>query len=385
MIGNRLLLNMICLLVFTGKLFCQISNPKNIPSDWHTDTSNHIVNYTELTVAAPKDAVKTLDFPVFITRDDALYNYYDYEPVIMIHINNEARAYPLSVLTLYELANDTIDGVPIMVTYCPMCNSEVVYNREVNTPSGTKQLTFGISGLLCHNDMIMFDRETESWWEQIMGNGIAGKYSGTDLEMIPAMLISVYDYFDRFPHGKILSPEYMDAYISTHHHRPFHNLEHHNSLIHKYYLPEETDPRLPPLEHVLDVHIENHDRIYPFHALAQQPVVNEIFGDIHIVIFYHGEMVSTLDKDDLSKSKHVGSATAFESRLNGVNYTFQKTGNYFTDDQTHSIWDITGYCKEGVLQGQQLWMLPQSNHFAFAYLAFFPDVEIFGVTEKEDE
>ena len=89
-------------------------------------------------------------------------------------------------------------------------------------------------------------------------------------------------------------------------------------------------------------------------------------------------MVSVLDEDTLSKSRKIGSATAFRSYLNGVNYTFKKKDNYFVDDQTHSVWDITGYCKEGTLKEKQLMILPHSNHFAFAYLAFFPDAIIYG-------
>ena len=162
-------------------------------------------------------------------------------------------------------------------------------------------------------------------------------------------------------------------------HRPFYHLNHENNTIDTaYFIPEKVDLRLPPLERVLDIHVADHTVIYPFSEIAKKEVINEVFDNMHFVIFYHGEMVSVLDEDDLSKSRHIGSATAFRSNLEGVNYTFKKKGNYFLDDQTHSIWDITGYCREGALKGKQLMILPHSNHFAFAYLAFFPDAEIYG-------
>ncbi len=360
-------------------LNAQIKNPRQVSYKWKTDTARHTTGFADLSIAAEKDAIHTLDFPAFIGKDDSLYNYYPFEPAVVVNFGGEQRAYPLSILTLYELANDSIAGKQIMVTFCPMCNAALVYNRNVKSAAGEKPLTFGISGLLMHNDMVMYDRETETWWEQLMGAGIAGEYSGTELKMLSAILISVKDYFDRYPDGKILSPASMNAYLNKHAHRPFHHLEHSGHLSRKYYLPEKTDPRLPAQEHVLDIRVEGHDRIYPFHALAKQQVVNETVGETPLVIFYHGETVTVLDEDNFAKAKRVGSATAFESKLNGVSYTFRKAGDYFVDEQTGSSWDITGYCREGKLKGEQLYMIPHSNHFAFAYLAFYPQAEIFGL------
>ncbi len=357
--------------------FAQIPNPHKVAYNWKTDTTRHTPDFNELTIVAAKDELRTLDFPLFISKTDSLYNYYEFEPAIVLSFGNEHRAYPLSVLTLYELSNDTIGGKNVMVTFCPMCNAAMVYNRQLKTKTDEQLLTFGISGLLLHNDMVMYDRETESWWMQIAGEGIAGKYSSAGLRMLPAMLISVKDFFDRFPDGKILSPEALNTYLATHKHRPFYHLEHGSKLSHKYYLPEKTGQRLPPLEHVLDVHLLDYDRIYPYSTIAKLQVINTTAGQTDVVIFYHSETVSVLDRDNLSKSRHTGSATAFNRQLNGKVYTFRKSGDCFTDDQTNSRWDITGYCREGALAGQQLEMLPHSNHFAFAYLAFYPDVEIY--------
>lgn len=363
--------------------FSQIPNPRHKHYHWKTDTAKHTSNFAELVIAAEKDAIHPLNFPAFIHKTDSLYNYYDFEPAIVINFGSEARAYPLSVLTLFELSNDSITGKQIMVTYCPMCNAALVFNRNVKTPKGEQLLTFGISGLLMHNDMVMYDHQTESWWEQLMGEGVAGEYAGVELKMLPALLIDVKDFFDRFPDGKILSPIALNAYRKKHIHRPFHNLEDTDHLNAHYYIPEKTDPRLPPLEHILDIHLYGHDRVYPFHILAKQHVINETQGDDAIVIFYHGETVSVLHKDNLAKAKRTGSATAFSRKLNNLLYTFRKQGDYFLDDQTNSRWDITGYCREGKLQGAQLEILPHSNHFAFAYLAFYPHVEIYGISEEQ--
>ena len=366
-------------LIVAQTLPAQLHNPHHISYQWKTDTVNHTVDLADLTLAAQKDQIHTLEYPSFITKSDASYHYYEYEPVIAITQNGQTKAYPLSVLTLYELANDTIGGMNLMITFCPMCNSAIVYNREVEVDGKKITLNFGVSGLLMHNDMIMYDKETESWWEQLMGSAVVGKLAGTTMEMIPAYLISVHDYFDRYPNGAILSPDCMTLHFDKHHHRPFYHLNHDKKHMDTaYFISEKVDPRLPPLERVLDIHSHGHTTIYPFSALAHKHVLNETFEGLNYVIFYHGGTVSVQDEDKLSKSKKVGSAVAFRSELNGVKYTFHKSGHYFKDDQTGSLWDITGYCREGSLKGKQLWLLPHSNHFAFVYLAFFPDSKIYG-------
>jgi len=357
----------------------QLKNPKNLHYNWTTDTTNHIVDLSDLTIAAEKDEIPTLDFPKFIHKSDKQFNFYEYEPVIAISYNGQTKAYPLSLLTMYELSNDSLGGEQLMITYCPMCNAAMVFNRKIKKDGKDYLLTFGISGLLMHNDMIMYDKQTKTWWEQLMGEAIVGDLAGTELKIMRALIISSKDYFDRYPEGLILSPENISLIVEKHKHRPFHHLNHQNSSIDTtYFIPDKVDPRLPPLERVLDIHVEDHTMIYPFTAIAKKNVVNEIFDNMHFVIFYHKDMVSVLDEDELSKSRRIGSATAFRSTLNGVNYTFHKKHNYFVDNQTSSTWDITGYCRDGTLKGKQLMILPHSNHFAFAYLAFFPDAIIYG-------
>lgn len=331
----------------------------------------------ELHLVTQKDEIPALNYPKFISGAAAKKEYYEHEPVISMSINGVSKAYPLSVLTLFELCNDSIGGESVMVTFCPMCNAAMVFNRRVKHKGQEMVLNFGVSGILMHNDMVMYDRQTESWWQQLMGEAIAGEMAGTELKMMRAMIISAKDYFDRYPDGQILSPS-LKVKMAKKEHRPFHHLEHNvEQLPEEYYLPEKTDNRLPPLERVLDIHVDDHVKIYPFSQLAEKEVINEVFDGMPFVIFYHHETVSVLDEDDLTKSKKTGSATAFRSHLDGVDYTFEKFGSYFKDLQTGSVWDITGHCREGINKGKQLWLLPHSNHFAFAYLAFFPECEIY--------
>jgi len=140
---------------------------------------------------------------------------------------------------------------------------------------------------------------------------------------------------------------------------------------------KDVDARLPAMERVLDVHSHKHDRIYPLTEIAKTGVVNDSLDGRNFVIFYHAETVSVLDDKDISKSKQVGSAVAFDARFKEKNLYFSRDGRYFRVHLTNSKWDISGHCVEGELKGERLWPRAHSNNFAFAYLAFFPDAEIY--------
>jgi hypothetical protein len=124
------------------------------------------------------------------------------EAVIGLAIGSDARAYPLRIMIWHEIANDIVNDVPAVVTYCPMCNSAIVFDRRVDTHT----LDFGTTGKLCHSDLVMCDRQTESWWQQFTGEGIVGEFSGRQLKLIPTRLESFADFKKRFPEGKVLVP-----------------------------------------------------------------------------------------------------------------------------------------------------------------------------------
>ena len=100
------------------------------------------------------------------------------EPVIGLVVNGDARAYPLKILIWHEIVNDTVGGVPVTVTYCPLCNSAIVFERTVDG----RVLDFGTTGKLRNSDLVMYDRQTESWWQQFSGTAIVGAMTGTKLD-----------------------------------------------------------------------------------------------------------------------------------------------------------------------------------------------------------
>ncbi len=129
------------------------------------------------------------------------------EPVLSVGINGDFRAYPLRILLWHEIVNEVIGGTPVLISYCPLCNSGVVFDRRI----GSQLLEFGNTGRLRHRDMVMYDKETESWWQQFTGEAIIGDLSGKRMTPIPARLESLARFRERAPHGQVLVPENADA------------------------------------------------------------------------------------------------------------------------------------------------------------------------------
>ncbi len=169
---------------------------------WKTDFSKSVVDWTEVfSGGPPRDGIPSIDEPQFVSaaRQQELTST---EPVVGLTLNGEARAYPLRILTWHEIVNDVIGGMPIAVTYCPLCNAAIVFDRRIDG----RQLDFGTSGKLRNSDLIMYDRQTHSWWQQFTGEAIAGVMTGKELKMLPARLESFESFTRRHPQGKVLVP-----------------------------------------------------------------------------------------------------------------------------------------------------------------------------------
>jgi hypothetical protein len=178
------------------------ANPAFWKLEWpRTDFSQSAVPFDEIfSGGVPKDGIPPIDNPRFapIAEVDRLYT--GTEPVITVNVNGAARAYPLGILMTHEIVNDELGGKPITVTYCPLCNSAIVFDRNVNG----KVFDFGVSGKLRNSDLVMWDRQTESWWQQFTGEGIVGEMTGTQLTMLPVRVESFDKFKGRFPDGEVL-------------------------------------------------------------------------------------------------------------------------------------------------------------------------------------
>lgn len=171
-------------------------------SEWpDTDFSLSTVRFTEiLSGGPPKDGIPSIDQPTFhlVTEEGELD---PQEPVVSLDYMGVSRAYPVRYLIWHEIVNDEIAGVPLVITYCPLCNSALVFVARLDG----QDLEFGVSGKLRHSDLIMYDRQSETWWQQFLGEGIVGEHAGRKLEALPILLESWQSFLDRRPSGEVMS------------------------------------------------------------------------------------------------------------------------------------------------------------------------------------
>ena len=174
----------------------------------HTDFSIHSVPLDEITSGGPgRDGIPSIDAPVFADVTDGFADLAPTEPVVSVAIGGDARAYPLRILIWHEIVNDTVGGVPVAVTYCPLCNTAIVFDRRVEGQA----LEFGTTGNIRNSGLIMYDRDTESWWQQYTGEGIVGEMTGERLRSVPARMESAERFAERHMDGKVLVPNNPEA------------------------------------------------------------------------------------------------------------------------------------------------------------------------------
>ncbi len=356
----------------------QVKNPRNIPFNWKTDLKNHSVKLSEIKVAVPRNTFPIIDYPTFVGKEEGLKLFFHKEPVITVEINGKAKAYSLNMLISHEISNDTLNNIPILPTYCPLCNSGIVYDRRLNFEEKKYLLEFEVSGMLRNSDMIMFDRKTESWWQQLMGVAIVGELTGAELKILPSLIISVEEFFNRYPEGQILSKKTENNRYSSYGKNPYENYDKIDSDPYgSFFDLKKLDKRLPPKERVIDIFNDGEYKIYPFSIVAKKGVINDKFKTSNVVLFHQSGTVSVLDEKELMQSKNIGSITVFNSKIDGRVLSFTKKETCFMDKQTNSKWDNTGTCFEGKLKGKQLDIEIHSNHFAFAWFEFHPNSVIY--------
>jgi hypothetical protein len=178
------------------------SPPRGAESEFITDFRKHSVPYSEiLSGGPPKDGIPAVDKPKFLPVSEANGWLKDREPVVFVQVGDDARAYPIQILIWHEIVNDTVGGEPLIVSFCPLCNTAIAFKRIFNG----QVLDFGTTGRLRHSNLIMYDRQTETWWQQATGDAIAGEHAGGQLEFYPASMISWADFKDLHPNGMVLS------------------------------------------------------------------------------------------------------------------------------------------------------------------------------------
>lgn len=299
-----------------------VANPDFWVHEWpNTDfEKTNVPSWVEiLSGGPPKDGIPALDDVTFINVGEGPY-LDPLEPVITLEIEGETpRAYPIRYLTWHEIVNDTVGDLPVAVTFCPLCNSGITFDRR--TDAGV--LSFGVSGKLRNSDMVMYDRETESWWQQAIGTGIVGELTGVELDTLPSWMESWEAFSSRNPDGLVMAePSFRRNYGAN----PY--VRYDSSRRPFLYSGEMPPHDIPALARVVRVG----DRAWPLTRLAEEGVLTEA----GVTLSWTAGQASALDSQRIADGRDVGNVRVKDADGND---------------------------------------LPHDVMFAFAYHAFWPDGE----------
>jgi len=281
------------------------------PAQWRiegwnkTDFNKTSIDFTEiLSGGPPKDGIPSIDNPKFVELDK-MSDLAGTEPVIGLEINGDARAYPLRILIWHEIVNDVIGGTPVAVTYCPLCNSAIVFDRRFEG----KVLDFGTTGKLRNSDLVMYDRQTESWWQQFIGTAIVGEYNGKELTGIPARLESFDNFKARYPGGKILVPNNENT-------RRYGNNPYvgYDSSSRPFLYDGEMPKDINPMARVVVVKAGGKPRAVTLELLRKKGEIT--LGDISLK--WKKGQNSALDSSEIAKGRDVGNVVAQRITASGA-------------------------------------------------------------------
>lgn len=358
-----------------------LERPQYFGLDWSTEWGLRLIDLDDLSQGAGRDAIPAISGPLYWTLEEASAVYTDNVPLVQVNINGDVRGFPLEILTWHEIVNDTIGGVPVAVTFCPLCNTAIAFESQI----GDEIYKFGVSGLLRNSDLVMYDRNTESLWQQSSGRAIVGRMVGARLKYVPASVVTVGQLRSAYPDALVMSRDTgWDRPYGQNPYRGYDNPE--EGGPYTFFFDRDTiDERLPPAERVVSIEGPSGAAIaYAWSTLEQERAVHDSFDGIDLVVFWTPGALSILDAGILRDGREVGTTAVFETALDGRVLTFavnpsDESGQSFVDDQTGTVWDIFGRGVEGELAGSQLTRVIHSDHFWFAWQAFHPDTEVVSV------
>ena len=308
-IMKKILLALFSTLLFASLVFAS-------PNKNGFNLENSIIPVDQiLSGGPPRDGIPSIDKPIFLSAKRADYLKPD-DRILGIVVDGEARAYPIRILNWHEIVNDKVKGKSIAVTFCPLCGSGIVYAADFDG----KAHQFGVSGLLFNSDVLLYDRETETLWSQILSKGISGKLVNQSLTVIPSSHTSWAAWKKKQPNTLVLSTK--TGFSRDYNRSPYGGYTKNTSV---YFPTAFKSKKYHPKERVLGISINGKHKVYPFSELSKLST-------------------STL-KDDFNGQK-------LQLRFD-------------TENRDGSIMDESGN------------ILPSLNTFWFAWYAFHPDTVIF--------
>jgi hypothetical protein len=316
----------------------------------------------------PPDGIPPIDQPSF-ERADTVRWLEPNEPVLSLTVEGETRAYPLRIMTWHEIVNDTVGGVPVAVTYCPLCSSGVAFLREVDG----RLLSFGTSGMLYADNLVMYDRQTESLWPQLTGRASIGVLTGALLEAVPMGTVAWRELRATHPRALVLSQDTgFDRPYGSNPYVGYDNPD--GDLL--FELPD-SDERLPVKERVVGLEGGAAALAVVRAGLADRSPVELEVGRRVVTLWHRPGLASALDTPGIATGRDIGTVAAFAPVVEGRRLHFTGgDGLLVRDEETGSRWNILGRAVAGPLQGARLAPYRHLDTFWFAWAAFHPDTDL---------
>jgi hypothetical protein len=307
----------------------------------------------------PPDGIPSIDNPKFISVQEASKFLEDSELVLGLNINGDIRAYPLQILVWHEIVNDEVGGVPVAVTYCPLCFTNQVFNRIID---GQEVVEFGTSGKLYNSNLVMYDRTSKSLWSQALAEGIVGKYAGTKLERVPFDIAYWKEWKQLYPDSKVLSRD-------TGSNRPYgadpYGDYYTNSDV--LFPVSNKDGRLNLKEIVVGLENKGQYKAYKLQEIENKKVINDQVDGKSITLFsLYPFMIRVYDPVVEDGAERIV-----------LQFDYNAENNKFIDKQTGSEWNFEGKAISGQMKGKQLTRIAFDEGFWFEWVAFHPKTEIY--------
>lgn len=345
--------------------FANQEPPRRAAGQFTTDFSRATISFADvISGGPPKDGIPAIDNPRFVSVEEADSWIADRESVLVVSQGGETHIHPIQILMWHEIVNDVVGGVPVSVTYCPLCNTGAAFLRNFDGQT----LDFGVSGMLRFSNMIMYDRQTETWWQQASGEGVAGKYAGGRLEILPLLMVPWEDARSAYPNADVVSRD--TGYARSYGRNPYAGYDRASQPF--LYRGPAINGEYDPMTRVVTVNLKGESEGFPYPVLRNRRVVEETLGGDEIVVMWAPGTASPLDASSVSGGRDIGTANAFRARLDGEPLSFEVEGEEIVDTRTGSVWNGSGRAVSGELEGRQLEPLPQVQHFWFSWTAFEP-------------
>jgi hypothetical protein len=315
---------------------------------------------------ASRDQIPAIDAPRFETPEQAAALLPPESLVVGLELNGDARAYPVSLLSLHEVVNDVVGGEPVAITWCPLCQTALgFYRRE-----GGRVLSFGVSGLLYHANLVLYDRQTNSLWSQLLGGAVLGRYKGTPLRPIPLVLTTWAEWLERYPDTHVLSigqDQYAGRFLEPTLEAEGQYFDFSNAPYAGYTQKvsawfRQRHRGVQDGARVLTIALDGQAKAYTMPALRKSPALQDRVAGRPVLV--------TFDRNSLA-------ASVFSRQVDGRVLDFRYEARPVVDLQTGTRWDpLTGIALAGPLRGERLAQLPSTWSYWFAWRRFHPQTAI---------